>query len=86
MIALLVTANIVWTGWQLMQRSAAGLMDISLPTERLEEIETLLTGYRLLGLVSMPCALVRPAAAPSLPCTCWCPVSMIDQGHDRPLV
>ena len=27
-IALLVAANIVWTGWQLMQRSAAGLMDV----------------------------------------------------------
>ncbi len=49
-IALLVAANIVWTGWQLMQRSAAGLMDISLPAERLEAIETLLTGYRAQGL------------------------------------
>jgi cation diffusion facilitator family transporter len=49
-IALLVAANIVWTGWQLMQRSAAGLMDISLSAERLEEIETLLTGYRAQGL------------------------------------
>jgi cation diffusion facilitator family transporter len=49
-IALLVAANIVWTGWQLMQRSAAGLMDISLSAERLEEIEALLTGYRAQGL------------------------------------
>jgi cation diffusion facilitator family transporter len=49
-IALLVAANIVWTGWQLMQRSAAGLMDVSLPAERLKEIETLLTGYRDQGL------------------------------------
>lgn len=49
-IALLVAANIVWTGWQLMQRSAAGLMDISLSAEELEEIETLLTGYRAQGL------------------------------------
>jgi cation diffusion facilitator family transporter len=49
-IALLVAANIVWTGWQLMQRSAAGLMDISLSAEGLEEIETLLTGYRAQGL------------------------------------
>jgi cation diffusion facilitator family transporter len=31
-VAMLVAANIVWTGWRLMQRSAAGLMDISLPT------------------------------------------------------
>jgi len=49
-IALLVAANIVWTGWQLMQRSAAGLMDVSLPAERLDEIEALLAGYRLQGL------------------------------------
>jgi cation diffusion facilitator family transporter len=34
-IALLVAANIVWTGWQLMQRSTSGLMDIALPEEKL---------------------------------------------------
>lgn len=49
-IAMLVAANIVWTGWQLMQRSAAGLMDISLPAETLEGIEALLAGYRAQGL------------------------------------
>jgi cation diffusion facilitator family transporter len=49
-IALLVAANIVWTGWQLMQRSAAGLMDISLPVEKLDQIETLLAAYRKQGL------------------------------------
>jgi len=49
-IALLVAANIVWTGWQLMHRSAAGLMDASLPAERLEQIETVLAKYRVQGL------------------------------------
>jgi len=49
-IALLVAANIVWTGWQLMQRSAAGLMDVSLPADKLAEIEALLAGYRKEGL------------------------------------
>jgi cation diffusion facilitator family transporter len=49
-IALLVAANIVWTGWQLMQRSAAGLMDVSLPAEKLEQVEALLAGYRSQGL------------------------------------
>jgi len=49
-IALLVAANIVWTGWHLMQRSAAGLMDISLPVEKLDQIESLLAGYREQGL------------------------------------
>jgi cation diffusion facilitator family transporter len=49
-IALLVAANIVWTGWQLMHRSAAGLMDVSLPAEELEQIDTVLSGYRAQGL------------------------------------
>ena len=49
-IALLVAANIVWTGWQLMQRSAAGLMDVSLPAAKLAQVEALLAGYRAQGL------------------------------------
>jgi cation diffusion facilitator family transporter len=49
-IALLVAVNIVWTGWQLMQRSAAGLMDVSLPAEQLVQVEDLLAGYRTRGL------------------------------------
>ena len=49
-IALLVAANIIWTGWQLMQRSADGLMDASLPRENREQIEKLLAGYREQGL------------------------------------
>ncbi|MDO8925446.1 MAG: cation diffusion facilitator family transporter [Sideroxyarcus sp.] len=49
-IALLVAANIIWTGWQLMQRSAAGLMDVSLPAESIERIEAVLAKYRAQGL------------------------------------
>jgi cation diffusion facilitator family transporter len=49
-VALLVAANIVWTGYQLMSRSAAGLMDISLPAEKLAKIDALLAGYREQGL------------------------------------
>ena len=49
-VALLVAANIVWTGYQLMRRSAAGLMDISLPEKQLAQIESLLAGYRTQGL------------------------------------
>ncbi|HPT50687.1 MAG TPA: cation diffusion facilitator family transporter [Accumulibacter sp.] len=45
-VALLVAANIVWTGYQLMRRSADGLMDISLPAESIGKIESLLTRYR----------------------------------------
>ncbi|MBI5793082.1 MAG: cation transporter [Rhodocyclales bacterium] len=50
LVAMLVAANIVWTGWQLMHRSAAGLMDISLPAEKRQQIESLLAGYRAQGL------------------------------------
>jgi cation diffusion facilitator family transporter len=49
-IALLVALNIVWTGWHLMRRSASGLMDESLPADKLMQIETLLAGYREQGL------------------------------------
>jgi cation diffusion facilitator family transporter len=49
-IALLVAANIVWTGWNLLQRSAAGLMDVSMPDEELQAIEKVLDKYRGQGL------------------------------------
>jgi cation diffusion facilitator family transporter len=49
-IALVVAANIVWTGWQLLHRSAAGLMDVSIPPEQIEAIEIVLEGYRARGL------------------------------------
>lgn len=49
-IALAVAANIVWTGWQLLHRSAAGLMDVSLPAEEIAAIEGVLADYRRQGL------------------------------------
>lgn len=49
-IALIVAANIIWTGWQLMQRSAAGLMDVSLSAAKLEQVDAVLAEYRLQGL------------------------------------
>lgn len=49
-IALLVAANIVWTGWQLLRRSAEGLMDKSIPQEQIKAIEGVLEGYREQGL------------------------------------
>jgi cation diffusion facilitator family transporter len=49
-IALLVAANIIWTGWRLVERSAAGLMDASLPLEKRQQIEALLAGYKREGL------------------------------------
>ncbi len=49
-VALLVAVNIVWTGWRLLQRSASGLMDASIPAEQLAAVETVLEGYRGQGL------------------------------------
>ena len=49
-IALLVAVNIVWTGWQLLRRSAAGLMDVSIPAEEIAAVEAVLANYRAQGL------------------------------------
>ena len=45
-IALLLAANIVWTGWQLLRRSAAGLMDASIPEPEVAAIAEALASYR----------------------------------------
>jgi len=50
LIALLVALNIVWTGWQLLHRSASGLMDEALPPKQLEAIANVLANYRKQGL------------------------------------
>lgn len=50
LIALVVAANIVWTGWQLMSHSASGLMDAAIPEEQIAAIEAVLTKYREQGL------------------------------------
>jgi cation diffusion facilitator family transporter len=49
-IAMLVAANIVWTGWQLLRRSAAGLMDVSIGENEMSAINAVLDGYRQQGL------------------------------------
>ena len=49
-VALLVAANIIWTGVQLMRRSADGLMDIALPPEQQAAIEQVLDGFRCDGM------------------------------------
>ena len=44
-IALLVALNILWTGFQLIRRSALGLMDTAVSSETQEKIEEILDGY-----------------------------------------
>lgn len=50
LIALVVAANIVWTGWHLMSQSASGLMDAAIPAEQIASIETVLATYWEQGL------------------------------------
>jgi len=49
-IALAVAVNILWTGWHLMRRSTAGLMDVALPDGELQAIGAVLDRYRAQGL------------------------------------
>jgi cation diffusion facilitator family transporter len=49
-VALLVAGNIVWTGWRLLQRSAAGLMDGSLPATEHGLVIAVLDRYRAQGI------------------------------------
>jgi cation diffusion facilitator family transporter len=49
-IALLVAANILHTGWRLLRRSADGLMDVALPPETLSVIEEVMKSYRGEGI------------------------------------
>ena len=50
LLALMVAANIVWTGWQLLHRSASGLMDEAIPGEQIAAIISVLENYRRQGL------------------------------------
>lgn len=50
LVALLVAANIVWTGIGLIRRSVDGLMDIVLPIEDQQSIEKIMVKYREKGV------------------------------------
>jgi cation diffusion facilitator family transporter len=50
LIALIMAANIVWSGVQLVRRSALGLMDTALPEEDLAEVRTVLESYADRGM------------------------------------
>lgn len=49
-VALAVAVNIVRTGFQLMRRSVAGLMDAALPPEEYEKLLTVLNKYKEQGI------------------------------------
>lgn len=49
-IAILVGLNILWTAYQLLHRSVAGLMDASLPEAEQKAIEAVMSKYREQGV------------------------------------
>jgi cation diffusion facilitator family transporter len=49
-VALLVAANIVWTGVRIVRRSIAGLMDISLSPEDIATVRKVLKTYEQTGI------------------------------------
>jgi cation diffusion facilitator family transporter len=61
-IALLVAANIIWSGVSLVRRSALGLMDTALPAEEQAAIKQILDRYREQG-VQFHALRTRSAAA-----------------------
>ena len=62
LIAILVALNIIWTGYQLMSRSVAGLMDASLSPKEIKLIEDVMEKYRA-RRVTFHALLTRQAAA-----------------------
>lgn len=49
-MALMVAANIVWAGFQIVRRSVQGLMYTGLPREQQEQIRDILERYRQRGI------------------------------------
>ena len=49
-VALLVAANILYTGYRLLRHSAFGLMDVALPAEDLKSIQSILDSYQTEGI------------------------------------
>jgi len=50
LIALLVAVNILWTGYQLVQRSVLGLMDTALPPEEMSKVNAVVNAYKSQGV------------------------------------
>ena len=50
LIALAVAANILWSGYRLMQRSIHGLLDRAVPPDRMRTLSSVLDRYRAKGI------------------------------------
>jgi len=63
LIALAVAVHIVWTGFTLMRRSFAGLLDAAIPASELADIEKIFAEYRRRYGVEFHALLTRQAGA-----------------------
>jgi cation diffusion facilitator family transporter len=63
LIALAVAVHIVWTGFMLMRRSFAGLLDAAIPANELADIERIFAEYRTRHGVAFHALLTRQAGA-----------------------
>ena len=63
LIALAVAVHIVWTGFMLMRRSFAGLLDAAIPASEQAEIEKIFSEYRRRYHVDFHALLTRQAGA-----------------------
>lgn len=82
-VALLVAANIVWTGWRLIHESGLGLLDTALPPEDLAAIERVLAPFRARGLAFHALQTRRAAARRFVSLHVLAPGGWtIQRGHD----
>jgi cation diffusion facilitator family transporter len=50
LVGLAVALNVIWTGWKLLKRTVAGLMDTALPQPEQEAIKAVLAAYQPEGI------------------------------------
>ncbi|MCM8612531.1 cation diffusion facilitator family transporter [Accumulibacter sp.] len=83
-IALVVAANILWTAFQLMRRSLAGLLDASLSAPELAGIEALLALHRAQGIAFHALRTRRAGSRSFVSLHVLVPGQWtVQQGHDR---
>jgi cation diffusion facilitator family transporter len=82
-LALIVAVNIVFTGIQLIKRSISGLMDESLPTNELSELNDIVNSYRQKGVSFHSLQTRQSAAQKFISIHLLVPGNMtIQEGHD----
>ena len=62
-IALLVAANIVWTGYGLIRRSMLGLLDTAIPAQEIVTVDAVLSRFHKPGVIETHALRTRQAAS-----------------------